>query len=122
MSNFIVNIAEGAYDDVVAALSSVGHVLQPVENAVETELKTALAATEALITRNGGQLLLSEGLAAIEGVATGNWTAVVTTLIANAKAAGAETLTAEEQLAGSAALQIAQVVKAQQTPAAQAVG
>lgn len=114
MTNFVINIAEGAYDAVKSALASLGTELQPVEVAAVTDFKAAVATTEALLERNGGQLLLSEALAVVEGVATGNWSATVTTLVANAKAAGAETLTAEEQLAGSTALQIAQVIKAQQ--------
>jgi hypothetical protein len=117
MSNFIVNIAEGAYDDVVAALATVGHTLAPVETAVVTDVQAALKQTETLLENNGGQLLLSEALAVVDGVVTGNWSATVTTLVANAKAAGATTLAEEETLAGSTALQVAQVIKAQQTAA-----
>lgn len=116
MTNFIVNIAEGAYDDVKNFLDGVGAEIKPIEATVVTDLKAGLSTAEALIERNGGQLLISEALAALDGLATGNWSAVVTTLVANAKAAGAETLAAEEQLAGSTALQIAQVIKSQQSP------
>jgi hypothetical protein len=118
MSNFVINIAEGAYEDVKAALAAVGHELQPVATEVETvytdDVKPALAAAEALIQRNGGQLLITEAIAALGGLATGNWSAVVTTLVANAEAAGATTLAEEKQLAGSTALQVAQALKAQQ--------
>jgi len=122
MADFLVNIAEGAYDDVKAALAAVGAELKPVESAVVTDVEAALKQTETLIENNGGQLLLSEALAVVDGVATGNWSATVTTLVANAKAAGATTLAEEEQLAGSTALQVAQVIKAQQAaPATPAV-
>ena len=121
MSNFVINIAEGAYEDVKAALAAVGHELQPVVTEAETvytdDVKPALAAAEALITRNGGQLLITEAISALEGLATGNWSAVVTTLVANAEAAGATTLAEEKQLAGSTALQVAQALQAQQTTA-----
>lgn len=116
MANFIVNIAEGAYDDVKAALAAVGAELAPVEVTVVSDVKAGLSTAEALIERNGGQLLISEALAALDGLVTGNWSAVVATLIANAKAAGATTIASEEQLAGSTALQIAQVVKTLQVP------
>ena len=117
MTNFVINIAEGAYEDVKTALAAVGHVLQPVEQTAVTDVEAALTQTEQLLTRNGGQLLLSEALAVVDGVVTGNWSSTVTTLVANAKAAGAQTLTEEEQIAGSTALQIAQVIKAQQAAA-----
>jgi len=114
MTNFIINVAEGAYEKVAEALSAIGHTLAPVENVVKTDVQTALSTAEALLERNGSQILFSEALAVADGVATGNWTSLVSTLVGNAKAAGASTVAAEEQLAGSTALQLAQVIQAAQ--------
>ncbi len=122
MTNFVVNVAEGAYEDVKAALASVGHAFEPAVDEVETvytdDVKPALDAAEALIQRNGGQLLITEAIAALTGLATGNWSAVVTTLVSNAEAAGAATVAEEKQLAGSTALQIAQALQATQADVA----
>ena len=90
-------------------------VWNTVKGVFVTDVEPAITAALQIIERNGGQLLISEALAALESLATGNWSAVVTTLVANAKAAGATTVASEEQLAGSTALQIAQVLQAQQT-------
>ena len=118
MTNFIVNIAEGAYEDIKTAVESLGSKLEPVEVTVVTEVKTAVSSAEAIIERNGGQLLMSIALAALDGLATGNWSSVVATVVSDAKAAGATTIAAEEQLAGSTALQVAQVVKSVQAASA----
>jgi hypothetical protein len=95
-------------------------VWDDVKGVFVSDIEPAITAAIQLIERNGGQLLITEALAALSGLATGNWTGVVTTLVANAKAAGAQTITSEEQLAGSTALQIAQVLNAQQTATASA--
>lgn len=57
MTNFVINIAEGAYEDVKAALTAVGHDLQPVETAVVTDIKTELP----VVTAWGAQFLTDEG-------------------------------------------------------------
>lgn len=57
MTNFVVNIAEGAYDDVKAALTAVGHELQPAETAVVTAVQTEIP----VITAWGAQFLTDEG-------------------------------------------------------------
>lgn len=51
MTNFVINIAEGAYDDVKAALTVVGHELQPVEIEATTVANDAIAQASNLVTK-----------------------------------------------------------------------
>ena len=114
MTNVFVQAETAIVNEAEAIGTAIKNEFAPVATAVVADVKSALSSTEALIERNGGQLLMSEALAAVQGLVTGNWSAVVTTLVANAKAAGAATVAQEEQLAGSAALQIAQVIQTTQ--------
>lgn len=95
------------------------NIVQPVENflhtnpvavAVETDLETAFKNALSLVERNGGQLLFNAAVAAAPDIVSGNWTAVATDVLTAAKASGASTISQEEGLAASTALQIAQVI------------
>lgn len=44
MTNFIINIAEGAYEKVKEALSSVGHALEPVETTIIADVEQTFQA------------------------------------------------------------------------------
>jgi hypothetical protein len=66
----------------------------------------------ALVERNGGALLFSAAANVVGGLVTGNWGSVVAQVISTAKAAGAQTLEQEEQLAASTALQLVQAGQA----------
>lgn len=57
MSNFLVNISEGAYDKVKDALAAVGHALEPVE----TEVVTAVQSEIPVVTAWAAQFLTDEG-------------------------------------------------------------
>lgn len=57
MTNFIVNIAEGAYEDVKSALASVGHALEPAE----AQVKAVVTAEIPALTAWGAQFLTDEG-------------------------------------------------------------
>lgn len=89
--------------------------LNYVDNVLTTDIDPALLAAWNLIKRNGGALLLAAATNVLPSLAAGQWGTAVTNLIADAKAAGAETLSNEEQLAASTALQITQAAQAMAT-------
>jgi hypothetical protein len=87
-----------------------------VDNIIVLDVEPALAAAFSqalqLIRRNGGTLLLSAATNVLPSLVAGQWGTAVTNLLADAKAAGATTVSSEEQLAASTALQIQQAVQA----------
>ena len=100
-------------------------IFQKVENffetnpqavAVENDFKTAFNDGVAIVERNGGQLLYSAATNVLPLLLTGSWAAAVAQLLVDAKAAGASTFPAEEQLAASLALQTAQTITGIQSP------
>lgn len=70
MANFIVNIAEGAYDDVKAALASVGHDLTPIVQDGEAAAKAAWASIETSFN-NQIPALAGQALGLLEALLTG---------------------------------------------------
>lgn len=81
---------------------------------VEPALAVAFSAAVDIVTRNGGALLLTaaeDAIGALSGTGATLET-VVAQILTAAKAAGAATIAAEEQLAARTALQLAQAVKA----------
>ena len=117
-SVFITSIESAATtveQDVVSAAKT---TINYIDNVFTTDFDPALVAAWQLIERNGGSLILAAAGNVLPSLATGQWGTAVTNLLADAKAAGATTVTAEEQLAGSTALQI---VQAAQTSVAAAV-
>lgn len=66
MTNFIVNIADGAYEDVKAAVEAVGHALQPVEATVVADIKADVP----VLTAWGAQFLTDEGKIALQDAET----------------------------------------------------
>lgn len=105
ISSLFKSITQGVVNTFDDAWGAVSHIFS---NDVEPFLKASVA----LIERNGGSLLLTIASQAVPDIATGNWTALTVQIVADLKAAGAATVAAEEQLAASTALQMAQATAA----------
>ena len=113
-SSLFKSITQGVVTTFDEAWGAVAHIFS---NDVEPFLKQ----TAALIERNGGSLLLEIATQAVPDIATENWTVLTAQIVSDVKAAGAPTLAAEEQLAASTALQMAQNVAAALTATANAI-
>ncbi|CAM6005673.1 unnamed protein product [Sphagnum balticum] len=80
----------------------------PTGEAIIADTKAFFANAEALVERNGGGLLMTAATTIVPEIVAGQWAGAVASVLALAKSAGAATVAAEEQLAASTALQIAQ--------------
>ncbi len=80
----------------------------PTGEAIVADVKALFAEGEALVERNGGSLLVTAATTVLPTLLAGQWGVAVSSILSLAKAAGASTIAAEEQLAASTALQIAQ--------------
>lgn len=98
MALFAINIAEGAYDKVVAVLESVGHTLEPIVDDCVSEITTdiklldaaalpALATFVKTLTGQVAQAVMKAGPSALALLASGGWVAAASTEGAAALAA-----------------------------------
>lgn len=111
MTNFVVNIAEGAYDDVALALSAVGHALQPVVTKGEQLLQkfdeVELPIVENFLETLGSQIgkaALKAAIASVPLLASGGFGAAA----AQVGAAVVATATMDAPIDAQAALQATQ--------------
>jgi hypothetical protein len=100
-------------------------IIQPVENffennptavAVETDVSSWFKQAVSIIENNGGSLLIAAATNVVPAIISGQWGVAVANVLADAKAAGAVTVPAEESLAAALALQAAQTIAGTSTP------